>query len=701
MDSIEAECSAVIWSGIPGKSSGATAPTAQGLNTSIMILDHDSLTKLSIAVPDAIERFPREIYQALLIRKTEQCLLELFREGKLFGTVHTSIGQEMVGVSVSRSLTSTDSVFSNHRGHGHFLSYCENVSGLIAEVMGKSSGVCGGRGGSQHLQQDNYYSNGIQGGIAPIATGLGFGHKLKKTDGISVVYIGDGTLGQGVVYESMNIASKWNLPVLFVCENNLYAQSTSQTQTLAGDICARAQAFGIDTHHGNTWQWPELFDQIQHSIETIRRTSRPAFHRVDTFRLMAHSKGDDNRPEEYIQRYWECDPLVTMEALYRDDPRWQEIVAKVDREIETAVRRSEAASFGTLPQQKTSEETVRYRWIKKSFPEEKIVQSVNRGLREALQTRDEVIVIGEDIESPYGGAFKCTMGLSAEFPDRVLNTPISEHSLAGIGNGLALSGMLPIVEIMFGDFMTLTCDQWINHAAKFRFMFNDKVRIPVILRTPMGGKRGYAATHSQSIEKLFLGLPDTQVLCLHHRYSPAELYNALLSTIDRPSLVVENKVLYGQRCSSISPVGFQLLFSDGDVFPTARIKPLTTPDVTVIAIGGMSVESEQAVLQLFMEHEVVADLFLPSRLYPFDLDVFEESLESSKCLLIVEEGQGFASLSSEIAAQVFERWGHLGVNCKRVFAAPMPIPAARPLEQQCLPSVDTIVQAAIEVTDGR
>ncbi len=146
---------------------------------------------------DALDRFREELYQALLIRRTEQRLLELFSEGKLFGTVHTCIGQEFVGISVARSLQRQDTIFSNHRGHGHFLSRTGNVEGLIGEVMGKSTGVCGGRGGSQHLQQDNYYSNGIQGGIIPVATGLAYAHRLKQNNAVSVVYIGDGTLGQG------------------------------------------------------------------------------------------------------------------------------------------------------------------------------------------------------------------------------------------------------------------------------------------------------------------------------------------------------------------------------------------------------------------------------------------------------------------------------------------------------------------------
>ncbi len=508
-------------------------------------------------MPDPLDQYPNELKAALTIRLVEQRLLKLFSEGKLFGTVHTCIGQEFVGVSVSRCLNDADTIFSNHRGHGHFLSYRRNILGMLGEVMGKSVGVCAGRGGSQHLQQDGFYSNGIQGGIAPVTAGMAMAHKLQKTSGVAVVYIGDGTLGQGALYETLNIASKWELPVLFVNENNLFAQSTSQTQTLAGDINARAEAFGIKTYHSNTWDWPQLFQNMQTCIDEIRRTGKPAWHRVDTFRLMAHSKGDDNRPEEYVAPFRDKDPINKLLREHGESPRWKALIAEIEAEIEDAVKTADAAPWGDVEDaiNRNVHRERGYRWARRAFDKEKTVAAVRKGLEAGLADHPNLIIIGEDIESPYGGAFKATQGLSAKWPERVRNTPISEHAISGIGNGLAMRGQIPVVEIMFGDFMTLCMDQWANHAAKFRFMFNDKVRVPVIIRTPMGGKRGYAATHSQSIEKHFVGLPDTQVLCLHHRYSPAMLYKDLFRTVDKPTLVVENKTLYGQNISAEAPPG--------------------------------------------------------------------------------------------------------------------------------------------------
>jgi 2-oxoisovalerate dehydrogenase E1 component len=650
---------------------------------------------------DPLDQHPSDLKAALTIRLVEQRLLKLFSEGKLFGTVHTCIGQEFVGVSVSRCLNDADTLFSNHRGHGHFLSYRRNILGMLGEVMGKSVGVCAGRGGSQHLQQDGFYSNGIQGGIAPVTAGMAMAHKMQKTGGVAVVYIGDGTLGQGALYETLNIASKWELPVLFVNENNLFAQSTSQTQTLAGDINARAEAFGIKTYHSNTWDWPQLFQNMQACIEEIRRTGKPAWHRVDTFRLMAHSKGDDNRPEEYVSPFRDKDPINTLLREHGETPRWKALIAEIEAEIEDAVKTADAAPWGLVDDaiNRNIHREGEYRWSRRSFEREKTVAAVRKGLEAGLADHPNLLIIGEDIESPYGGAFKCTQGLSAKWPDRVRNTPISEHAISGMGNGLAMRGMIPVVEIMFGDFMTLCMDQWVNHAAKFRFMFNDKVRVPVIIRTPMGGKRGYAATHSQSIEKHFVGLPDTQVLCLHHRYSPAMLYKDLFRTVDKPTLVIENKTLYGQNVTAEAPPGYDLLFTD-ELFPTARLKPdvgTGQADVTIVSLGGSSLDVEEAAMRLFQEEEIIADVFFPTRLYPFDIGVLEQSLTETRRLLVVEEGQGFCGLGAEIIAQAAERFGSLGLACKRLSATPNPIPAARPLEQQCLPGPNHVVAKAMEV----
>ena len=640
------------------------------------------------------DRHASAIGTALLIRRTEQRLLSLYSEGKLFGTVHTCIGQEFSAVAVGRAIEPHDTVFSNHRGHGHFLATGGTVAELIAEVMGKETGICRGRGGSQHLQKGRYFSNGIQGGIMPVSAGLAWGHKLAGDGAIAVVFIGDGTLGEGAVYETLNIASKWSLPLLVVCENNLFAQSTSQTQTLAGDICDRARAFGIEKRHGDTYHWQALIDDVADAVAQVRKTSNPLFYRIDTFRLMAHSKGDDNRPADYVQAHWDRDPLAIMERDFQGDARWAELERTVSEQIAEAVARADAAGFDRLEfPLKARGKGPAADWQPLDFPEERTVASVRRGLDAALAANDRVVMIGEDVESPYGGAFKCSQDLSASYPGRVRNTPISELSIVGIGAGLALAGFRPVVEIMFGDFVTLAIDQWINHAAKFAFMFADKVTVPLLVRTPMGGKRGYGATHSQSLERHLVGVPGTRVVCLHHRYPAAELLGTILSQSSVPTFLIENKVLYGRSCSARVPPGFQLLRTRGD-FPTIRMSPADAPMVTVVALGGIAADAEDACVQLFVEHEVSAELLLPTQLYPIEIDAILERVAVTGRLLVVEEGQGFASVGAEIVARCAERLGSKLERASRLAALECPIPAARPLEQQCLPDAARIVAAA-------
>src|ERR1700678_2162355 len=274
--------------------------------------------------------------RAFLIRSFEERLLKLFSEGKLFGTVHTCIGQEFIGLAVASQLIDGDLMVSNHRCHGHYLARTGDANGLMAEVMGRATGICGGRGGSQHICARGVYSNGIQGGMTPVSAGMALAQKLNQTGNIVVTFIGDGTLGEGTLYETLNIISKWDLPMMIVLENNLYAQSTSQTLTLAGDICARAEAFGIASYHGNTANPKALQDLMAEAVTKVRGESRPAFFRVDTSRLMAHSKGDDDRPKDELARYWAQDPITRFSEQFPEQAAAlkRDAEAKIDHAVE-------------------------------------------------------------------------------------------------------------------------------------------------------------------------------------------------------------------------------------------------------------------------------------------------------------------------------------------------------------------------------
>jgi TPP-dependent pyruvate/acetoin dehydrogenase alpha subunit len=256
------------------------------------------------------------------IRRFEETLLDLFSLGKLVGTTHTYIGQEANAVGLIDHLDpEVDTIFSNHRCHGHYLAFTDDAFGLLCEVMGKAPGVCGGKGGSQHLCKGNFYSNGVLGSIVPVATGIGLAEKRKRTGAVSTVFLGDGTLGEGVTYESLNIASLWQLPVLFVVENNHYAQSTPVELELAGSIGARGAAFGVEVDELDTTDVEAIHETAGRAIARIRETGAPFFLVLNTYRFSPHSKSDDQRDPAEIEERRTRDPLSVAGARLADDER--------------------------------------------------------------------------------------------------------------------------------------------------------------------------------------------------------------------------------------------------------------------------------------------------------------------------------------------------------------------------------------------
>ena len=298
--------------------------------------------------PDTQAEARRLYGRMTLIRRFEETLLELFSAGKLHGTTHTCIGQEADAVGVISCLEpERDVVVSNHRCHGHYLAFTDDVDGLLREVMGRVGGVCGGKGGSQHLFAGNFYSNGVLGGTVPVAAGMALAERERRSGAVVTVFVGDGTLGQGVVYESLNIASLWDLPLLVVVEHNGYAQSTPSRLQLAGDVEARAAAFGVQTARHDTTDVLEVRAAARKAVEHVRGSGRPFFLVLDTYRFSPHSKGDDHRaPAEIAERRLR-DPLTVVAGLV-DDAERDEIAASVERRLSEAVEQALAAPAASL-----------------------------------------------------------------------------------------------------------------------------------------------------------------------------------------------------------------------------------------------------------------------------------------------------------------------------------------------------------------
>jgi TPP-dependent pyruvate/acetoin dehydrogenase alpha subunit len=272
----------------------------------------------------------------LRIRRFEETVLDEFSSGHFFGTTHTSLGQEANAVGVLASIHPGDIVVSNHRSHGHFLAYGGDMQALFAELMGKATGVSGGRGGSQHLHWKNFFSNGVLGGTVPIATGMALAEKIKGEHSITINFIGDGTMGEGVLYESLNMVSLWSAPILFIMENNQIAQTTPVDLNLAGDIASRFQAFGIKTQEIDSSDVIEIHTIAKQRIAEVRQNSAPQALVINTFRFGPHSKGDDTRAEKDIHEFRKLRDPIAIQAKRLDMDQIDAIKRDVFSEVAQA-----------------------------------------------------------------------------------------------------------------------------------------------------------------------------------------------------------------------------------------------------------------------------------------------------------------------------------------------------------------------------
>ena len=323
-----------------------------------------------------------------------------------------------------------------------------------------------------------------------------------------------------------------------------------------------------------------------------------------------------------------------------------------------------------------------------------VLSRLNYALHHALETDRDVYILGEDILDPYGGAFKVTKGLSTKYPERVLTTPISEAAIVGVANGMAMRGLHPVVEIMFGDFITLAVDQLVNHASKFRWMYNNLVQVPVVIRTPMGGRRGYGPTHSQSLEKLFLGVPGLKVVAVNALGDPADLLAAAINDND-PVLFIEHKLLYLRPLLKLGKgelIEFQVEQTT-DPYPTFTLKSGERAKLTIACYGYNFELVRAAALNLLMENEIYSEIILFSQLSPYVLEPLFSSLTRTRNLLTVEEGTASLGWGAEIAARAGEKID--GLNVKRVAARDLPIANAKSLEDAILPSVPDIINSAL------
>lgn len=305
----------------------------------------------------------------------------------------------------------------------------------------------------------------------------------------------------------------------------------------------------------------------------------------------------------------------------------------------------------------------------------RVVESINQALHDLMGADPRLVILGEDILDPYGGAFKVTKGLSSAFPDRVWSTPISEGGIVGMATGLALKGRPAIVELMFGDFSALAADQIINHAAKFRWMYNDQVEVPILVRTPMGGRRGYGPTHSQSLEKHFCGVPGLTVLATNEYADPGGLLRRAFAARS-PHLIIENKVMYARP-----------------VLGAAALPQMPDADIVIVTYGGCVEPAVVAANTLAAEEEIVTAVVAVEQLSPFPVEQVRSQVGKCTRVVTVEEGSPGWGFGSECARALIGQVEHFSA----LTGPDHPIPSSREWEDDVLPGADAIRVACIDL----
>jgi 2-oxoisovalerate dehydrogenase E1 component len=593
------------------------------------------------------------LLEAITIRAFETTLLAEYSKGGIRGTIHTSLGQEFFPVLLSKALDSQDAVFGTHRSHAMYLALTKDFEGLMSEIFGVEGATSKGLGGSQHLHKGLFFSNGIQGGLVPVAVGAS---DLKfSREAISVSIVGDGTFGQGVLYESLNLAAIYSLPFILVVEDNKIAQSTPTKNVISSTFRAKATAFDVAVFECGSNLESEWSFEIDQCFNFVRSNSHPALLLVHENRLGAHSKGDDNRDPEEIQEFKRLDYL----NQFMNDNLFAKkyFDEKLDLFSDMAKRVREKnkcrESFASLTLQKV---VCVDRPLELTREQSDIRKLTYDALKNCMEVDSTCKILGQDIEYmplgtklPYGGAFSVTKDLSLLFPGRVQNTPISEASVVGFAIGRALVGASTIVEIMFGDFCTLVVDQVRQQASKLMSMYGEIIEMPVLLRTPMGGRRGYGPTHSQNYEMLFFGIPNVIVYVQNIFFSSSDY--AFLLSLKYFCVVIEHKDLY-----NFKPVEHTLPFNVIEANNTNHTIILArAPSSILIVTYGYALNLVlEAVERIGNTQERFFNILALKVVSPLKLIDCRELFISSKHLVLVEECDARIGLTGMLNADLID-----------------------------------------------
>jgi len=678
-------------------------------------------------------------FQLFLIREFEQTLLKLSADGCIHGPVHTSIGEESCGVGAMAALKATDKIASTHRAHHHYLAkifnyylepefdiltgeFSETVRSqmtiLMGEIMGLSIGCCGGRGGSMHLRNEKIGvigTNAIVAGGVPLATGAAFVAKYQKTDDVIVCFLGDGAINQGAFHEAVNLAGIWKLPIIYFVENNHYAVATSiKNSTATEDLAIKAAAYGIPGRVVDGMDLLAVMKATKEAIDYCRSGNGSIILEAKCYRFPHHAGPVDGsnfgyRTKEEEKKWRQLDAyeafpqklidegILTKRLTEQLKEKAIDIIKNVAERCATLKDNKFFVKKELLPDAKTIEtglrgdgsefEDVKFN-EKEDFSEfEKMAynDAIAAVTGRWLEKESDVFVLGEEIANFGGGPYGATKGLPAKYPDRVLNTPITEAGFVGLAGGAAMSGTKPIVEIMFPDFALVAADQLFNQVGKLRHIYGNSTDMPVVVRTRIAIGCGYGGQHSMDPVGLYSLFSGWRILAPSNAFDYIGLFNSAIQSKD-PILVVEHHQHYSLK--------FDVPKDNLDYFVEMGKANILCQgkDVTVLCYSA-AVDMCMTVAQQLANSGIDAEVIDLRTISPNDIDyeTIGKSLKKTGSLITVEQTPASMSIGPRISHECQRRFfDYLDGPIATVSGLDIPNPVSKTLEAAAVPSIEYV-----------
>tara|TARA_B100000949_G_scaffold3886_2_gene3405 strand:- start:788 stop:2767 length:1980 start_codon:yes stop_codon:yes gene_type:complete len=631
-----------------------------------------------------------DLYKSMLKpRMIEEKMLILLRQGKI-SKWFSGIGQEAISVGVTKALKESEYILPMHRNLGVFTSRYIPLNRLFAQWQGKQSGFTQGRDRSFHFGTQEYKIVGMISHLGPqlgVADGIALADMLRRKKRVTAVFTGEGATSEGDFHEALNVASVWNLPVLFCIENNGYGLSTpTNEQYNCEHLADRARGYGIESRIIDGNNILEVFAKVDELCKAIRRRPRPVLLEFKTFRMRGHEEASGTKyvPDKLMKEWGKKDPISNYERfLLEEGVLTEEIIeaykAEITEEINTNLQLAFDEPEVDCDQTKELKEVYKDFDYQNISPESntieniRFVDAISQGLEQSMYRHNELIIMGQDV-ADYGGVFKITEGFVPKFgKSRVRNTPICESGIVSTAMGLSINGMKAVVEMQFADFVSSGFNPIVNYLAKVHYRWNEKA--DVVIRMPCGGGVGAGPFHSQTNEAWFTKTPGLKVV---YPAFPDDAKGLLNTAINDPNPVLffEHKGLYRSIKGDV-PTDYYTL-------PLGKAKLLQEGNSISVVTYGAGVHWALEILENHPEIDV--DLIDLRTLQPLDTEAIFNSVKKTGKLMVLQEDTLFGGIASDISAMVMENcFEYLDAPVKRVGSLETPVPFAKSLEANFLP----------------